>query len=487
MTISTLCWLRRDLRLSDHTALHHATTEARQRGGSCLCAFVFDTGILEAIPERADRRVSFLHASVLALRDDLRSRGSDLLVLHGNAREAVGELVRRLAPRGLAAVHAAHDHEPRRLARDLEVAATCQEAGVRFSSWKDIVVFEKDEVLSKGGTPLRVYTPYRNAWIRRLEEDESFHLAERVPDLGALVPRDGFDFPPVPELGDLGFEPADAPAPGEAGALGRWAAFADRMDAYRERRDIPSVPATSHLGIDLRFGTISPRRAVREARRRILSHPEGGARTWLDELVWREFHQMLLHHFPRTEHLAFQERYEAVVWDDPSSDPRAAERFAAWKEGRTGFPLVDAAMRQILSTGWMHNRARMVVASFLTKDLHVHWKKGERFFARHLLDYDLAQNVGGWQWSASTGADGQPWFRIFHPCSQGERFDPEGAYVRAWCPELARLPDRWIHRPWEAPEAVLAEAGVELGRTWPRPVVDHAVERQEALDRFRAV
>lgn len=487
MTISTLCWLRRDLRLSDHTPLHHATTEARQRGGRCLCLFVFDTGILEAIPERADRRVSFLHGSVLALRDDLRSRGSDLLVLHGKAQEAVGELVRRLAPQGLAAVHASHDHEPRRLARDLEVAAICRETGVRFSSWKDIVVFEKDEVLSKGGTPLRVYTPYRNAWIRRLEEDEPFHLAERIPDLGALVPGDGFDVPPVPGLADLGFESAECPAPGEAGALGRLAVFADRMGAYRDRRDIPSLPGTSHLGIDLRFGTLSPRRAVREARRQILTNPGGGAKTWLDELVWREFHQMLLHHFPRTERLAFQERYEAVVWDDLSADPRAAERFAAWKEGRTGYPLVDAAIRQILSTGWMHNRARMVVASFLTKDLHVHWKMGERFFARHLLDYDLAQNVGGWQWSASTGADGQPWFRIFHPCSQGERFDPEGAYVRTWCPELARLPDRWVHRPWEAPSAVLAEAGVDLGRTWPHPVVDHAAERLEALDRFRAV
>lgn len=488
MKIQTLCWLRRDLRLSDNTALHHALAEARLRGGSCLCLFVFDREILDKVPDRADRRVAFLHGSVEALRADLRAAGSDLLVLHGDAREMVPALVARLASdRGLVALHTAHDHEPRRLRRDRTVEEACRAHGVRFSSWKDIVVFEKDEVLSASGTPLRVYSPYRKAWTKRLEEAEPSWLAPREPDPGGLARGSDHDFPATPSLAELGFEPSQAPEPGEAGARERLRVFLERMDAYRDRRDLLAEPATSHLGIDLRFGTISIRRLVAAARERALVRPDSGATTWLSELVWREFHQMLLHHFPASEHRAFQTRFEAVAWDDPDTDPKAAERFAAWCEGRTGYPLVDAAMRQFAATGWMHNRARMVVASFLTKDLHIHWKRGERFFARSLLDYDLAQNVGGWQWSASTGADGQPWFRIFNPCSQGERFDPEGAYVRRWCPELEGLPVRWIHRPFEAPPGDLAMAGVELGGNYPRPVVDHGVERLVALERFKAV
>lgn len=487
MNVSTLCWLRRDLRLSDNTALHHALAEARLRGGSCLSVFVFDTEILDKVPDRADRRVSFLHGSVESLRDGMRAAGSDLLVLHGRAQEQLPALVTRLAAeRGLEAVHAAHDHEPRRQERDRTVRETCRGLGVRFSSWKDIVVFEKDEVLSATGTPLRVYSPYRKAWTRRLEEAEETWLAARDPDLGALVRSDDFPFPAMPSLADLGFEPAAGPAPGEAGARERLRVFLGRMDDYKDHRDFVDQPATSQLGIDLRFGTVSIRELVRAARAREKQRSASGATTWLSELVWREFHQMLLHHFPQSEHKAFQERFEAVEWDDPDTDPLVASRWSAWCEGRTGFPLVDAAMRQFAATGWMHNRARMVVASFLTKDLHIHWKRGERFFARSLLDYDLAQNVGGWQWSASTGADGQPYFRVFNPCSQGERFDPRGAYVRQWCPELSALPDRWIHRPFEAPPAVLAVAGVELGVTYPAPVVDHGVERLVAMERFQA-
>lgn len=487
MNVSTLCWLRRDLRLTDNTALHHALAEARLRTGSCLCVFVFDTEILDKVPDRADRRVAFLHGSIASLRGRLRAADSDLLVLHGKAHLEIPALVSRLAAeRGLEAVHVAHDHEPRRLERDRAVGEVCRSHGVRFSSWKDIVVFEKDEVLSATGTPLRVYSPYRKAWTKRLEEDERTWLAPRDPDLGALLPREDFDFPETPSLSDIGFTPAACPSPGEEGAQERLRVFLERMDDYREHRDFVDQPATSQLGIDLRFGTVSIRTLVRAARARERERPASGATTWLSELVWREFHQMLLHHFPASEHKAFQERFEAVVWDDPDSDPVAAARYAAWCEGRTGYPLVDAAMCQFAATGWMHNRARMVVASFLTKDLHIHWKRGERFFARSLLDYDLAQNVGGWQWSASTGADGQPYFRVFNPCSQGERFDPQGDYVRRWCPELSSLPDRWIHRPFEAPDGILAMGGVRLGETYPAPLVDHGVERLVAMERFKS-
>ena len=385
MTISTLCWLRRDLRLSDNTALHHALAEARLREGRCLCLFVFDREILDKVPDRADRRVSFLHGSIEALRTSLREAGSDLLVLHGRAKEVVPNLVARLASsHGLVAVHTAHDHEPRRLLRDQAIQESCHTFDVRFSSWKDIVVFEKDEVLSGGGTPLRVYSPYRKAWTKRLEEGEQTWLAPREPDLGALAKPSAYEFPATPSLAQLGFEPAETPQPGEAGARERLRIFLERMDDYRDRRDFLAEPATSQMGIDLRFGTISVRTLVSAARARERERPASGATTWLSELVWREFYQMLQHHFPASEHKAFQERFEGVQWDDPDTDPVVAARFAAWCEGRTGYPLVDAAMRQFAATGWMHNRARMVVASFLTKDLHIHWKRGEQIGRAHV-------------------------------------------------------------------------------------------------------
>jgi deoxyribodipyrimidine photo-lyase len=283
-------------------------------------------------------------------------------------------------------------------------------------------------------------------------------------------------------LDRIGFRASGAVvvAPGEAAAHEAVERFMSRIDVYDRDRDMPAIEGTCRISPHLRFGTVSARELLRRARGSV----SPGATKWIAEIAWRDFYQMLLHHFPETIDHAFQRKLESVVWDDPETDPVARERFEAWKDGRTGYPFVDAAMRELRATGWMHNRCRMVVASFLTKDLHIHWKLGERWFARWLLDIELASNVGGWQWSAGTGADAQPWFRIFNPVEQSKRWDADGAWIRRWCPELAGLSSRWLHAPWTAPVSELERAGIRLGSEWPRPVVDHGVERGVTLDRF---
>lgn len=479
--VTVLCWLRRDLRQRDNVPLREALAEAAASGGRCLPVFVLDRSLLARLPDRDDRRVAFLWESVVTLRDDLRALGGDLLVLHDEPVAAISRLAAALP--ALRSLHFAPDSEPANLARDARVEAALAPRGVRAVRHKDHVVFWRDEVLTRAGMPCRVFTPYRNAWTARLGREPEA-LADHTPGpdlLARLAPPESVPLPAeARDLASFGFAVPSFPMRGgEAAARERLETFLPRLPAYARERDRPDRDGTSGLSPDLRFGTLSVREMVRVA----LADGSEGARKWLDELVWREFYQMLLHHFPSTTERAFQERYEAVDWDDPRSDARAAERLDAWRAGRTGYPVVDASMRELAATGRLHNRLRMVVASFLTKDLHVHWKHGERWFARWLLDYELASNVGGWQWAASTGADGQPWFRVFHPVSQGERWDPDGVYVRRWCPELANLPTRWVHAPWTAPPLEASLAGL----AWPAPVVDHATERENALERFRSV
>jgi len=431
--------------------------------------FLFDREILDRL-DPDDRRVAWIRESVLALDKRLRGFGSRLHVLHGQPNPELSRLIKSLPD--LRSVHCVHDQEPRRKARDLEIDKFCQSIGVSFRSWKDVTVLERDELLNGSGLPYRVYTPYRNAWRRRIEADPS--LLERSPSLElchwlapeAEHPSGGS----VPSLAELGFPAHRSLLPsGEEGAQALLREFRTRRTAYEAMRDVPAVEGTSRLSLALRFGTVSVRALLREAWTESVK--------WCDELAWREFHHMLLWHFPHTCVRAFQERFEALEWDNPDADPTACRRLEAWQQGLTGFPAVDAAQRELLATGGMHNRMRMVSASFLTKDLHIHWSHGERWFARHLLDYDMAANVGNWQWAASTGADGQPWFRIFHPTTQGRRWDPEGTYISRHCPELAGLEPKWIHEPDAAPP-LLRPTG------YPAPIVDHALERTIALERF---
>jgi deoxyribodipyrimidine photo-lyase len=469
-----LVWFRRDLRDFDHAALHAALTQARQ----VHCAFVFDREILDALPTRADRRVEFIRDSVVELAAALRRRGGALHVVHDRAREAIPRLARALR---VQAVHANHDYEPAACARDADVAQALAEAGIAWHTSKDQVVFERDEVMTRAGTPYTVFTPYRNAWLKRLTpHDLASHPIDR--HAGALAPPSP-STPDVPALATLGFASTNLRKlgiePGMTGGANLFADFRKRIDRYRATRDFPAVKGPSYLSVHLRFGTVSVRELAAFAHARSLQPGGEGAATWLSELVWREFYAQILHHHPHVVTQSFRPEYADLRF------PNDPARLAAWRAGRTGYPIVDAAMRQLNATGYMHNRLRMIAASFLVKDLLVDWRLGERYFADALLDYDLASNNGGWQWAASTGCDAQPYFRIFNPVSQSERFDADGKFLRRYVPEIAALGDREIHAPWQVPPAVALAKGVVVGRDYPAPIVDHAVSREQALALFK--
>ena len=481
-----LVWMRRDLRVHDHAALSHALRAARQ----VWCAFVFDRAILDPLP-RADRRVEFIRDGLVGVDAELRElaashgiEGVGLIVRHGHAAEEIPRLAAQLH---VQAVYANHDDEPAARARDMQVHGRLADAGIALHLGKDHVVFERSEVLTQGGQPFSVFTPYKNAWLKALEPShlQPFPVA---PHAGALAPPPAALGPAgVPSLAGIGFQPTNLhelrlPS-GPAGAGELLDDFLERIDRYHETRDFPAVKGPSYLSAHLRFGTISIRRLAREAHARMVAGVRG-AEVWLSELVWRDFYHQILHHHPRVVDAAFKPEYDRIRWEHGKT---AEAHFSAWCEGRTGSPLVDAAMHQINQTGYMHNRLRMVVASFLTKDLGIDWRRGEAYFALHLNDFDLAANNGGWQWAASTGCDAQPYFRIFNPVSQSEKFDPEGRFIRRYLPQLARLPDKLIHAPWLARPVDLEAAGVKLGENYPRPIVEHALARERTLERYAVV
>ena len=477
-TSNSLVWFRRDLRAFDHAALYQALSTSR----AVHCVFVYDTDILRGLP-RDDRRLRFIHASLASLDAGLRQLGGYLIVRHGSAPQEILALAEEL---GITDVHACTDYEPAAIARDAQVAERLQAAGCAFHSHKDQVIFEKDEVLTLAGGPFSVFTPYKNAWLKR--------LAAR-PDTLAAYPVDSvahaFAPPPVvgpalPALEDIGFDSGAPPLPaGMEGAQELFEAFVDAIADYGRARDFPAEDGTSRLSAHLRFGTTSVRHLVRTAQQLMLSGAGGtGASVWLSELIWRDFYAMVLYRHPHVAERSFKPAFDAVAWD---GDADADALFTAWCEGRTGYPLVDAAMRQLNETGFMHNRLRMVTASFLTKDLGVDWRRGERYFALKLTDYDMASNNGGWQWAASTGCDAQPWFRIFNPVTQSQRFDARGEFIRRYLPQLKGLDAKQIHAPWLVNAEALAERGVVLGADYPLPVVDHDKARKRTLERFAVV
>lgn len=482
---TALVWLRRDLRVNDNAALHHALAAARR----VWCAFVFDRALLDPLP-RVDRRVEFIRDSLETLDGALNAlaqrcgvTGVRLLVRHG---DAVSEIARLAAELGVQAVYASHDDDPYAHARDARVRGALAEHGVALHTGKDHVVFERSEVLSAARTPYSVFTPYRSAWLGRLDEAA---VAERpVAALAqALAPPPEGMTAGVPSLQQLGFEASNLhhlrlPA-GEPGANQMWLEFCTRIDDYARTRDFPAVKGPSYLGVHLRFGTLSVRRVAREAWQRAHDGSDG-AQTWLSELVWRDFFHQVLHHYPHVVGHAFRREYDHLHWEHGK---HADARFAAWCTGRTGYPLVDAAMHQLNQSGYMHNRLRMVSASFLTKHLGIDWRRGEAYFAEKLNDFDLAANNGGWQWAASTGCDAQPYFRIFNPVAQGEKFDPDGTFIRRYLPALKGVPDALIHAPWRARPVDLAAANLVLGRDYPAPIVEHDAARAATRARFAAV
>ncbi|RYG13735.1 MAG: deoxyribodipyrimidine photo-lyase [Burkholderiales bacterium] len=482
-----LMWFRRDLRADDNAALYHALRACRR----LHCVFVFDTTILDGLPRR-DRRVAFIRESLVeldeALRDLSAEQSAGLITCQGGPVDEIATLARTL---DVQAVFANHDDEPQALARDAKVRGALADVGIALHTFKDHVIFERQELLTQAGRPYAVFTPYKNAWLAKVD---AFYLRPYpvTPYAGALASRPEPGKREVPSLEQLGFERTnlgDLPLP--TGALGAKLLFDDfvqRIDQYREARDYPAVKGPSYLGVHLRFGTVSIRALAGRAHA-LAQQGSAGATTWLSELIWRDFYHQVLANFPHvvdeqgTSH-SFKREYDDIRWERGKP---AEALFAAWCEGRTGYPLVDAAMAQINQTGYMHNRLRMVVASFLCKDLGVDWRWGERYFAQQLNDFDLAANNGGWQWASSSGCDAQPYFRTFNPVSQSRKFDPEGKFILKYLPRLSGLPADALHAPWTASPVELAAAGITLGSDYPAPLVAHEDARELTLRRYAVV
>jgi deoxyribodipyrimidine photo-lyase len=479
---TSLVWFRRDLRTGDHAAL----SAALQCSAQVHCVFVFDRNILDALP-RADRRVEFIRESLLEVDTSLRALAANadagLIVLHGTADVELPALAHAL---GAQAVFAARDYEPLALRRDEQVRDTLRLQGTELHLLKDHVIFEEREVLTRMGKPYSVFTPYMRAWRSGLENASPTAHAT-APFASALAARPARYAQGVPPLEALGFEPTNLRAlnipTGMSGAAQLLSDFSHRMDAYAEARNFPSVKGPSYLGVHLRFGTVSVRTLVALAQQ---GQTEGsaGAQTWLNELIWRDFYFQILANFPHVAEGAFKPNYDAIRWEQGE---HAETLFGAWCKGTTGYPLVDAAMLQLNQSGYMHNRLRMVAGSFLVKHLGLDWRWGERYFAEKLNDFDLSANNGGWQWVSSSGCDAQPYFRIFNPVSQSEKFDAKGKFISRYLPQLAPLGPKAIHAPWLATPAQLSAAGIALGRDYPFPVVDHATARAATLQRYGVV
>jgi len=440
-----LVWFRADLRLGDNPAWAAATSDHEE----VVALFVVDPVLWEG---SGSHRRDQLAAHLGALDRSLQRRGGRLRVRRGDPARVIPA-----EAEGAARVYWNGDATPYSLRRD---AAVLNALGFRGEEHPGRYVHPPGSVLTGEGAPFRVFTPFFRAWQSRPWDPwPEPGTAAVAADPGEGVPAGGR---PLVE-------------PGEEAAAQRLEDFLERVDGYSEERDRPDRAGTSRLSADLKFGTIGPRTVALR-----VDGPGEGRRAFIRQLAWREFYAHLLAAFPETRRRAMRPEYEGVAWR------RDDDAFAAWAEGRTGYPFVDAAMRQLRAEGWVHNRPRMVAASFLVKDLLIDWRRGERHFLRWLVDGDVAQNVGNWQWVAGTGADAAPYFRVFNPVTQGLRFDPDGAYVRRWVPELAGLPAPAIHAPWEAPPAVLDAAGVVLGTTYPPPLVDHAEARAAALEAYEA-
>lgn len=475
----SLVWFRRDLRDFDHAALYHALKTSKE----VYCVFVFDTDILDALENKQDRRVEFIWESIRELKTALQAHGGDLIVKHGKAVNIIPALALEL---NIHAVFTNRDYEPSAVQRDIKVAQQLANNDIAFHDFKDQVIFEKDEVLSLSNKPYSVFSPYKNTHLKKLDD---FYLKPYPVD-GYIqnLAKIGGQFAPTNllSLEDIGFARTNLSSmrlpTGMHGGKQLFEDFIERIHQYKDARDFPAVKGVSYLSVHLRFGTVSIRHLARQAR--VLANTGSqsiGCQTWLNELIWRDFYFQILHHNPQVAAgKAFKAEFEHLDFSNNTV------LFKAWCEGKTGYPLVDAAMRQINQTGFMHNRLRMVAASFLVKDLLIDWRWGERYFAEHLIDFDLSANNGGWQWAASTGCDAQPWFRIFNPMTQSEKFDGAGKFIRKYVPELVNCSDKEIHAPWLIPPLRQQSIGVVIGKDYPAPIVEHAAQRALALDLYKS-
>lgn len=473
-----IVWFRQDLRAADNPALRHAAA----RGGPVIPVYVLDDKTPgDWVMGGASRW--WLEKSLAALAEQLRALGAPLVLRRGKAAGVIPELA---AETGADAVYWNRCYEPFAVARDTALKASLKDNGIGTESFNGSLLFEPWEIETGSGGPYKVFTPFWKSCLAKPEPDAPAAAPETFEPAGDVTSDALEDWMLYGGRPDWAAAFPDHWTPGEAGARDRLDDFLDEaLAGYAEGRDRPDRDLTSRLSPHLHFGEISPRQvwhAVGRARQAAgRAFPEKAAQKFLSEIGWREFCHHLLYHFPKIPAENFRDQFDDFPW---RGDP---DGLRAWQKGQTGYPIVDAGMRQLWATGWMHNRVRMIVASFLTKDLLVHWRDGAAWFWDTLVDADLANNAAGWQWVAGSGADAAPYFRIFNPVSQGEKFDPNGNYVREWVPEIAAVPDKHLHAPWAAPDDVLAEAQVTLGETYPEPIVDHAAARKRALAAYQEI
>ncbi len=477
-----LLWYRNDLRVGDHRALCAAVSSERP----VIPVYVWDADPGERIenaraPGSAGRW--WLHHSLVELDNSLRTRGSALVVRKGAGVETLRELA---ATTNASGVYFSRGYEPAQATEESELHKAGQSDGFEVRRFAGTLLREPESVRTQADDPYKVFTPYYKACLDKGTPAEPAAAPEDIPAPDAWP--DGLDISKLdllPRNPDWSAGWLNIWSPGEAGAHERLEAFLhDHVRAYDEKRNRPDLPGTSGLSPFLRWGNISPAQIWHSTMARVRDHGgsiDQGTKTFLQEIIWREFSYHLLVHFPHITHSAFKPEFDAFPWDEDS------DALKAWQRGQTGYPIVDAGMRQLWQTGWMHNRVRMIVASFLIKHLLQPWQAGEAWFWDTLVDGDLASNTAGWQWVAGSGADASPYFRIFNPITQGEKFDPKGDYIRRWVPEVAGLPDKYVNRPWEAPSDLLARHDIRLGETYPEPLVDHSSARQRALDAYDVV
>ncbi len=419
----TLFWHRRDLRIEDNCGLFNAL-EAHP---NVQPFFIFDTDIINEFNHKPDRRLSFIYDTIAALKSEYQKHGADLWVLHGKPLDIINQLTKQ---HPVNALYCNTDYEPYATQRDQQIANFCKLNGIAFHAYKDQVIYEKSEIVKANGQPYTVFTPYKNQWLHVFSQ-QSLKIYQLNPLLQNLSKAIASPMPPKNEFGFI-YTPHNVQKPNIEAAT---------LQQYGLTRNALHLNGTSRVSVHLRFGTISIRSLVQKA----LKYPD-----YLNELIWREFYMQWLWHYPQVVTQSFKPQYDKIAWNQRDND------FEKWCQGQTGYLIVDAAMNQLLQTGFMHNRARMIVASFLTKHLLTDWRKGEAFFARHLTDYELSSNVGGWQWAAGSGCDAAPYFRIFNPTLQAQKFDPHGAYIQQWNTNI------------QAP-----------------PIIDHHFARQRCLSAYK--
>lgn len=421
-------WFRRDLRLEDNAGLYHAL----KSGNNTQCIFIFDKNILEKLEDRDDARVTFIYEQIERLKKELELLGSSLWVYYSTPKDVFTSIIKE---QKINAVYTNHDYESYAQTRDSEIRNILSKSNIKFYTFKDQVIFEKDEVLKDDGKPYTVFTPYKNKWLKKLNEfylssyptQKYYHFFNKISNKSKSI-----------SLSEMGFVKSTIEIP--------TAEYKSILQEYHKNRDIPSIKGTSRISVHLRFGTVS----IRE----LAKNSKDISETWLNELIWRDFYFMIIWHFPHSEKKSFKPAYDRIEWRNNE------EEFQKWCEGKTGYPIVDAGIRELNATGFMHNRVRMIVASFLIKHLLIDWRWGESYFARKLLDFELSSNNGGWQWASSSGCDAAPYFRIFNPTEQTKKFDPQLTYIKKWVPEFQDL-------------------------SYPSPIVEHKFARERCLATYK--